>query len=100
VLDRVRAKAFETRPPALGHVAGLTGGRASLARPGHRRAEPPTRGAPASASPRYSGLDSFMSASPLTISKAAATRDALTVSPRKTTPATNAPTAPIPVHTV
>ena len=48
----------------------------------------------------YSGLESFMSARPLTIRIAASTRNGLAVSPRTATPTTKAPTAPMPVHTV
>jgi hypothetical protein len=47
----------------------------------------------------YSGLESFMSARPLTIRIAASTRNGLAVSPRTATPTTKAPTAPMPVHT-
>jgi hypothetical protein len=45
-------------------------------------------------------VDSLISTIPATINAAATSRDAFADSPRTTTPSTNAPTAPIPVHTV
>lgn len=48
----------------------------------------------------HADLDTFMSINPLTMSAAAIIRSALAGSPRKKIPTTNAPTAPIPVHSV